>query len=222
VSASALSLLASVVALGFAFDVTRRAWTKRRLSDALFAVSLYMFALAAFGEFVGGSFGWSFGTYKLYYFTAVALVAYMAAGTLYARTSGWVAHAFLAFTLLASLAFFVVLLSASVDPALVGAKGAIGGTYMPREVRMFSPILSGIGALVLLVSALANFWRTRRVGFLAIFLAALVLSAAGALAKYVDLPLVLPVSQLVGIALYYWGVVSLSVPARDRSEKRRL
>ncbi|RKQ84258.1 hypothetical protein [Brockia lithotrophica] len=220
-SASALSLLATLVALAFAFDVTRRAWAKRRPSDALFAVSLYMFSLAAFGEFVGGSFGWSVGLYKLYYFTAVALVAYMAAGTLYARDSGWAAHAFLAFTLLASVAFLIALLRAPVDPALVGTKGAVGGSYMPREVRMFSPVLSGIGALVLLVSALANFLRTRRRGFLAIFSAALVLSAAGALAKYVDLPLVLPASQLVGIALYYWGVVSLSVPGRDRPEKER-
>lgn len=53
-------------------------------------------------------------------------------------------------------------------------------------------------------------------GFLAIFLGAFVLGAAGAFAKYMDLPLVLPVSQLVGIALYCWGVVSLSSPRQMR------
>ncbi|PTQ52594.1 MAG: hypothetical protein BLITH_0773 [Brockia lithotrophica] len=42
------------------------------------------------------------------------------------------------------------------------------------------------------------------------------LSAAGALAKYVSLPFVLPFSQLVGITLYCWGVVSLSSPRQMR------
>ncbi|MBT9252670.1 MAG: hypothetical protein BLITH_0774 [Brockia lithotrophica] len=65
-----LSFLAALVAFVFAVDVTRRAWAKRRLSDVLFAVSPYMFALAAFGEFAGGAFGWNAGLYKLYYFTA--------------------------------------------------------------------------------------------------------------------------------------------------------
>ncbi|CAM3409648.1 hypothetical protein AB1399_02495 [Hydrogenibacillus schlegelii] len=211
-------LLAVFISLFFALDVFR-AWQKRRRpSDGLFALSLFLFAAAAFGEFYGSAFGWNPVMYKIYYFPAIALVAFMAAGTLYARGSNWLSRGYLIAAVLLSAAFLVALIAAPVDPAIWTMKGPVGGEFMPGSVRIFSPLLSAVGGLILLGSAAYSWWQTRRDGFLIIFAAALVLSSGGVLAKYVALPEVLPLTELIGIALYYAGILRLGAAARRATE----
>ncbi|MBE3597039.1 MAG: hypothetical protein IMW86_08385 [Hydrogenibacillus sp.] len=211
-------LLAMAVSLFFAFDVTRKAQKTRRLSDVLFALSLYMFAVAAFGEFYGAAFGWNPVMYKIYYFPAIALVAYMAAGTLYARWVNWATHLYLAAVVLVTFAFLFVLVPAAVDPAIWYAVGPVGGEMMPSIVRAFSPLLSAVGGVLLIAGAALSWWRTRKDGFGYIFFAALVLSSGGVLAKYVRLPEMLPLTEFIGIVLYYVGILRLSSTRKTSDE----
>ena len=205
-----IPLLAMLVSIAFAWTLSRRAIQTKRLNDILFAVSLWMFVLATYGEFYGSAFGWNPWMYKLYYFPAISLVAYMASATLYARTRHWASKLFVAYTFVVSLAFLVTLIIAPVDSAIFGQVGPVGGEYMPSSVRLYSPLLSAVGGVILVGSAALSWWQTRRSGFATILLAAVILSSGGVVSKYISWPGILPTTEFLGIIAYYIGVQQLA------------
>ncbi|MBE3554205.1 MAG: hypothetical protein IMW85_04260 [Thermicanus sp.] len=205
-----IPLLSSLVSLFFALYETEKYWKKRKRSDLLYALSLYLFTIAAFGEFYSEAFGWQIWIYKLYYFPAITLVPFMAAATLYIRTKPIIAHLFLAYVSILSLALLIALIPAQVNTeVLFQGKGTVGGSAMPGSVRGFSFWLSGIGGILLLLTSLWGWWRSRKVGFLYLFGGAMVTSLGGTLAKQ-GLAFFLPLSELFGILLLFFGVYTLS------------
>jgi hypothetical protein len=204
-----IPLVATTVSLFFAMILTGKFMEKRNLHDLIFAISLYMFTIAAFAEFYSTAFNWFTWLYKLYYFPAITLVAVMAAATVYARFHRIVAHVYMAYVAILSLALLISLIPAEVNLELLLASDVtVGGEAMPPEVRRYSFWLSGIGGIVLLGSAIWSWWKTRLAGNLYIALGALVMSMGGGLAK-MGWTHFLALSELLGIVILFYGVILL-------------
>ncbi len=202
---SMIPLIASLVSLVFAWNLWRQYRVHRRNSPLLWAVSMLLYAIAAFGEFYGLLFGMNVFMYKLYYISAVSLVAVMAAGQVYFMSTKW-GHAFLAVTGVGFLAFVLHTTLSPVNVEALSAVGSVvGGEAMPAGLRkIYPPILSGIGGTVLLLGAFWSWWKSRRRSPLLIMVGSLVLMAAGRLAK-MGYPEWLPLSELLGITIMYYA-----------------
>lgn len=217
-----IPLLSSIISLFFTLYETERYLKSKAPADLLYALSLFLFTLAAFGEFYSEAFGWQVWIYKLYYFPAITLVAFMASATLYTRSKPLYAHLFLGYVLLLSLALLIVMVPASVDTKILfQSQATVGGAAMPPAVRSFSFWLSGIGGILLLGTSLWNYWRTRRTGFLFLAGGALVMSLGGGLAKR-GLPYFLTISELIGILLLFYGVYLLAHQRKHKGGEKPL
>lgn len=203
---SLVAVLASLIALMFAWRLTVQYRKRKKTSLLLWAVAMGLYALAAFGEFYGLAFGMTPLIYKAYYFGAVSLVAVMAAGQVYFVSEKW-GPVFLGTAAVGLIAFLAHLGMVAVDAALLPGAGTVaGGEAMPPAIRkVYPPLLSGIGGTVLILGAFLSWWKTRRRPALMIVAGALVLMAAGRLAK-MGFPQWLPLSELIGIAIMYYGV----------------
>lgn len=214
-----IPLLSSLISLFFALYEAEKYWKKRSISDLLYAISLFLFTLASFGEFYSEAFGWQTWIYKLYYFPAITLVPFMAAATLYIRTKRLYAHLFLGYVVLLSLLLLLFMIPAQLNTEVLYQGGAtIGGAAMPSSVRAFSFPLSGIGGILLILTSLWSFWRSRRAGFLYLAGGAIVMSLGGAMAKR-GLTFFLPLSELIGILLLLAGVYLLSHQRKPESQE---
>jgi hypothetical protein len=198
-----------------------RKWAvNKTLYTFWYSVSLLMFTIAVFTEFYAYAFGWTIGIYKLYYLLALSLVAFMGVGTLYLLTWKWVGHLFLAYTVTLTTLLWVQLGGAPLDTALLmNADAAIGGeAILSAQVRSFSIGLSAVGGMILLLGALFSWWKTRAAGNLYIAAAALILSLGGRLAK-MGFPLFLPMSELIGIVMLYYGVTSINTAIKEKQRQ---
>jgi hypothetical protein len=217
-----IPLGASIISIVFSISLFTQ-WSRNRKGYTFwYAISMVMFSIAVFAEFYAGLLGWSLSVYKIYYFFAISLVAFMGAGTVYLLAKkGW-GHAFLAYALLGSTLFLIRLSTAPVDTALLAHTDiTVGGAaILSDEARSYSIWLSAVGGVVLLVGAIYSWWRTRYAGHLFIALSALTMSLGGRLAK-MDLPLFLPITELVGISLLYYGVIWLQRKHQQLYEKKR-
>lgn len=204
-----IPLLASVISLYLALSLIGKWRGSRKASVFWFAISLILFTVASFTEFYADAFGWLIPIYKIYYFVAISLVAYMAAGTVYilAKEKSWMGHLYIAYTVIVTLFFLIKVIGAEVDKTLLtNATFTIAGGAMPSTVRLYSILLSAVGGILLIFGALYSYWRTRYVGHLYIAAGAIVLSIGGKMAK-TGLIYFLPLSELIGIILLYYGVV---------------
>lgn len=208
-----IPLLATGIAVWFAVILGRQYAARKGLHQLWWAISMLSYACASFGEFFALAFGWNAGIYKFYYFHAISLVAVMAAGEMYMLFRDRlrvVGHAYAAAMSLAMIVLLVLLVQVEPNPAALATHGAaIGGEAMEKGslIRsLFPPLLSGVGGLILILGPLWSFWKTRFYGNLYIAGGALLLSAAGRLAK-MGYPEWLPISELIGIAIIFYGVV---------------
>ena len=77
-------LLAAILALDFAFILSRQFLKRRRPHQLLWAVALLQFAAASFAVFLGRLGGWTSGEFKTYWLLgAVLTVPFLALGELY-------------------------------------------------------------------------------------------------------------------------------------------
>lgn len=204
-----IPLLATLISLFFALILTDKFIKRKRISDLLYSLSLYMFALASFGEFYSSAFNWFTWLYKLYYYPAISLVPIMAAATLYARFKRIVAHLFLAYVGVVMLLLLIAIIPAQVNAELLAASGmTVGGEAMPDSVRRYSFWLSGVGGIVMILSALWSWWKSRLAGNLVIVGGALIMSIGGRLAT-AGWTYFLPLSELLGIIAIFCGVILL-------------
>ncbi|TCS82073.1 hypothetical protein [Tepidibacillus fermentans] len=203
-----IPLIASIISFLLTWSLVKQYIERKKIHQLLYSLSLSMFTLAAFGEFYSEWKGFNHFIYKLYYFPAITLVPVMAAGTLYLllRKNRWIAHLFLLYTVVLSIWMFVLLIPVIPDEKILGQTIAIGGEGMPDYIRRFSFPLSGIGGIVLILGALISWWKTRFKGNLYIAAGAIVMSLGGKLAT-MGLTTWLPLSELLGILLLYYGVV---------------
>jgi hypothetical protein len=79
-----LPSVTSLLGFGFAFVVFQRFIVRRQPYQAVWALGLLWYALAAGSEALGGALGWSPTLYRIWYITgAIGVAAYLGAGTLY-------------------------------------------------------------------------------------------------------------------------------------------
>lgn len=206
---SLIPLIASFVSLLFAWKLWQQYAAHKKNSSLLWAVSMFLYAVGAFGEFYGLLLGMNVFMYKLYYISAVSLVAVMAAGQVYLLSKKW-GHVFFAVTSVGFLAFVLQTAMTPIDvDALAAAGSVVGGEAMPSGIRkIYPPILSGIGGTVLLLGALWSWRKTHKRSPLMIVIGSLVLMAAGRLAK-MGYPQWLPLSELLGITIMYYGFIGV-------------
>ncbi|MGZ4105915.1 MAG: hypothetical protein ACXVDE_00845 [Tumebacillaceae bacterium] len=215
---SLVPLGAALIALWFAVLLLRQYAGRKRLYQLWWAISMLSYAFASFGEFYALAYGWNVPMYKFYYFNAVSLVAVMAAGEMYMLFKNRVGHVYLVLMLLTMAAFLVLLVQVTPDAnMLLQHDAAIGGNALEKGslIRsVFPPVLSGVGGMILILGPLYSWWRSRYTPNLFIALGALLLSAAGRLAV-LGYPEWLPIAELIGIAIIYYGV------ARGNGVKRQ-
>jgi len=130
----------------------------------MWTIALAMFTLSTLLAFLSEINGWSVFTYRVYYFSVSPMVAFMGAGTLYLLAHKPWGKYFLAYTLIVSGLFLVLVFTASIDTVQLASfsqPSDIGGQPMPSNVRLVSPLLSVPGGLLLIVGALFSFWLDR-------------------------------------------------------------
>ncbi|MDI3327798.1 MAG: hypothetical protein QJR06_04550 [Alicyclobacillaceae bacterium] len=202
-----VALGAAVLSAGLAAAIAKR-WRERGgVHHLWWSVSLLLYTAAALAEWYALVWGWNSWIYKGYYFTAIALVAFMAAGEVYLLAGNRWGTAFAVYVLAVSAVFLAHLwwIGPLDMEAYRGVGTAIGGDAMPPPVRRWYPLLlSMIGGMVLIAGPLWSWWKRRIAANLYIALGAVILSAAGSAAKS-GYPALLPLSELVGIAVIWWG-----------------
>jgi hypothetical protein len=209
---SAYPLVTSLVALAFGVLVLRQYGQRRGAHQLTWGVALLVFAFAAFCEFYSEVWGWSVGLYRVYYVCAAALVAYLGLGTVYLIWKRRVGHICLAVVLVLTAAMAVAALMAEVDASALAPGVTVAGKAMPSSVRVFSPLLTVPGSLALIGGAVESAWVFRKnraysyrvVANVFIAAGALVIAAAGALARFGGTGLLYP-AEMVGIIVMFVG-----------------
>jgi hypothetical protein len=212
-----LPLLAAVVAGVFAGLLVRSYVARRRPYQALWAVSLTMYALASLAVAVGAASGWSETTFEVYWaFGAVLNVPFLAAGEVVLLfRQRWVCWAAVLALIFVTALTFSTLSQAAYDPealaqTLPSGKHVFGaGTPAHRLPQ----VISIPSYLLLLAGALWSAWtmrghrdlRDRFVGTLLVALGATVTAVGGsAFAALGELAL-FSATLLGGICLMFWG-----------------
>ncbi|HYM39191.1 MAG TPA: hypothetical protein VEY12_03460 [Thermoplasmata archaeon] len=202
---AAVSLGATAVSVLFSALVFRQWLGRRKRYQLAWSVGLGLYALAAFTQFLAEAYGWSEGIYKVYYLVAAPLVAVLGVGSLFlvSRRGG---YAFAAYTAVLFLAFAWILANASVN-ASAFLLPIPGGDGFAESVRLWSPVFTIPGSLALIGVAAYSYWKTRLAFNAWIAIGALVVAAGGSLARF-GIPWALYLSELIGIALMFWGFLA--------------
>jgi hypothetical protein len=211
-----IPLIAAVVGGAFAAVVGRQYLSRRRPHQAIWALALAMFAVAALFESAGQAFGWSDATYKGYYlFGGLLNVGWLGIGSLLLLTSpraGRIAVlAMFAISLIGLIAVLLAHTDANLLRAQVPARGAI-------DVPAVLPIVTNLGGSLLLIGGAAwSAWKAARAGVPRNRVLGLALIAAGAFivagghsfAQTRGVYLAQPLSEAVGIVAMFAGYVSV-------------
>lgn len=205
-------LIAAVVGTAFAVVVGRQYVARRKPYQAVWALALAMFGVAAAFETVGQLAGWSDATYKGYYlFGALLNVGWLGVGSLLVlvpRRIGWVAVMVMA---LISLIYIVAVLVSHTNVTLlkvqVPPRGAI-------DVSPVLPLITNVGGSLLLVGGAAwSAWRSAHAGAPRNRVLGLAVLAAGAFivagghsyAQTKGVYIAQPLSEAVGIIAMFGG-----------------
>jgi hypothetical protein len=212
----AVPLAASVVALGFAAVLGRRALGRLRPAELLWALALLMYAAASFALFLGVLDGWSEAEYRMYWlFGAVLNVPYLAAGELLLLVRDRRVWLPVLVVLVFATAFAVARIrTAPLDAAALaadlprGADAWSGDTMALDLARLYA-----IPTYAFLVGGtLWSAWRMRGrpelrdrfLGTLAIAIGATVVAAGSAFAAGGDVA-GFSVTLASGISVMFWG-----------------
>lgn len=225
-------LVAALVALVFAAQLSRRFLAARRSYLAFWAVALLMYAAASLVVAFGALDGWTSAQFRVYWaLGAVLNVPFLAQGELdllvrsrTARSVLYVALAFVTAWAIARVRTAAVEVSALAEDLPSGKEVFGDGTPAHRLPQLIS-----IPAYVILVGgALWSAWRMRGRpelrdrfrGTLLIALGATVIAALGSAFAALGLLLPFSLALLLGVAVMFWGFLRASRRpgplARDR------
>ena len=207
-----IPLIAAVVGGAFAAVVARQYLRRRKSYQAVWALALAMFAVAALFETAGEAVGWSDATYKGYYlFGGVLNVGWLGLGSLLliasARTGRIATIVMVAISLLGVALVLLAHTDAALLRAPVPARGAI-------DVPAVLPLVTNLGGTLLLVGGAAwSAWRAARAGAPLNRVLGLAVLAAGAFivagghsyAQTKGVYAAQPVSEAVGIVAMFAG-----------------
>jgi hypothetical protein len=221
-----IPLTAAVVGAAFAVVVGRQYLTRRKPYQAIWALALAMFGVAAAFETVGQLAGWSDATYKGYYlFGGLLNVGWLGTGSLLLLVPARVGRGAVIVMTLVSLICVVAVLVSHTNPALLKAQVPPRGAI---DVSSVLPLITNLGGSLLLVGGAAwSAWKSARAGAPRNRVLGLAILAAGAFivagghsyAQSKGVYVAQPLSEAIGIIAMFGGF--LVVEARRELVRSR-
>ncbi len=210
---AAVSFASAAISAAFAILVFHQWVGRRKAYQLAWGIGLLMFSVAALMQGLAEAYGWSVGIYKVYYFLAAPLVAVLGVGSAFlaSRRAGL---AFAAYTGVLTAAFAWIVASASVNVAAFSLPLPAGEGFA-ESVRIWSPLFTVPGSLVLIGIALYSFWRSRLTFNLWIAAGAVAAAGSGSLATF-GVTWALYLGEFIGIALMFRGFLASREPAADK------
>jgi hypothetical protein len=216
-----IPLIAGAVGGAFAAVVARQYLGHRKSYQAIWAIALAMFAVAAFFETAGQAAGWSDATYKGYYlFGGLLNVGWLGLGSLLLLTSPGAGRIVTIVMVVISIIALVAVLMSHTDhnllKAQVPARGAI-------DVPVILPLITNLGGSLLLIGGAAwSAWKAARAGAPVNRVLGLAVLAAGAFivagghsyAQTRGVYAAQPLSEALGIVAMFVGY--LVIESRSR------
>ena len=200
-----MSLFAGLLALGVSAHSYRSFIERRVLHHVLWAVGLTLWGLSDLSQASALLWGWSTGLYKLYYFSAIALVGFLGAGTLgMVSRGGRASKVFTAYILAMTLVLGVMVAASGVDEEAL-REAVVGGLAMPGTVRMLTPLINIPGGIAFIGGAVYSLVKLRRGYALFITIGAVAPMIGGVMARLGN-PGLLPLADLVGTVALAAGV----------------
>ena len=206
-----LAVLATVVSAVFALVVLRQYLRQRKPYQLMWAIGLFLFAIAAGAGALARGGGVNATEYRVFYlFGAILNVAWLGLGTVYLLAGRrWASVALAAVGLLSVVAAFAVF-AAPVDVAAAADSGR--GFQDAPLPRILAGIGSGVGSVVLIGGALWSAWvflQRRRNGRRAVanivIAVGVLIVAVGGTATFTGASGVLELTNLVGISVMFAG-----------------
>ncbi len=224
-----IPLIAAVVGAAFAVVVGRQYLRRRKPYQAIWALALAMFGVAAAFETVGQLAGWSDATYKGYYlFGGLLNVGWLGLGSLLLlvppRAGRWAVMVMVLISLISVVAVLASHTNPNLLKAQVPARGAI-------DVPGVLPLITNLGGSLLLVGGAAySAWKAARAGAPRNRVLGLAILAAGAFivagghsyAQSKSVYVAQPLSEAVGIVAMFAGFLVIEarrelVPSKTRT-----
>lgn len=206
-----LAVLAAAVSALFAAVVLRQYLAQRKPYQLMWAIGLFLFAVAAGAGALARSSGVNATEYRVFYlFGAILNVAWLALGTVYllARRR-WATGALRAVALLSLIAAYAVF-TAPVDLAAAVDSGR--GFQDAPLPRILAGIGSGVGSIVLIGGALWSAWvflrrghNGRRAIANVVIAVGVLIVAAGGTATFTGASGILEFTNLIGISVMFAG-----------------
>jgi hypothetical protein len=207
-----IPLIAAVVGAAFAVVVGRQYSKRRKPYQAIWALALAMFGVAAAFETAGQLAGWSDAAYKGYYlFGGLLNVGWLGIGSLLllvpSRIGRWAVIVMVLISLISVVAVLAAHTNATLLRAQVPARGAI-------DVPGALPLITNLGGSLLLIGGAAySAWRSARGGAPANRVLGLAILAAGAFivagghsyAQSKGIYVAQPLSEALGIVAMFAG-----------------
>ena len=224
-----IPLIAAVVGAAFAVVVGRQYLARRKPYQAVWALALAMFGVAAAFESVGQLAGWSDATYKGYYlFGGLLNVGWLGIGSLLLMVSPRVGRVAVMVMVLISLISVVAVLLAHTNATLLKAQVPGRGAIDSPSVL---PLITNLGGSVLLVGGAAwSAWKSARAGAPKNRVLGLAVLAAGAFivagghtyAQSKGVYAVQPLSEAVGIVAMFAGYLVVEARREPAPSKPRI
>jgi len=224
-----IPLIAAVVGAAFAVVVGRQYLRRRKPYQAIWALALAMFGVAAAFETVGQLAGWSDATYKGYYlFGGLLNVGWLGLGSLLLlvppRAGRWAVMVMVLISLISVVAVLASHTNPNLLKAQVPARGAI-------DVPGVLPLITNLGGSLLLVGGAAySAWkaaragapRNRVLGLAILAVGAFIVAGGHSYAQSKSVYVAQPLSEAVGIVAMFAGFLVIEarrelVPSKTRT-----
>jgi hypothetical protein len=224
-----IPLIAAAVGATFAVMVGRQYTRRRKPYQAIWALALAMFGVAAAFETVGQLAGWSDATYKGYYlFGGLLNVGWLGIGSLLLLVPQRIGRWAVIVMVVISLISVVAVIAAHTNPGLLRAQVPGRGAI---DVPGVLPLLTNLGGSLLLVGGAAySAWKSARAGAPRNRVLGLAILAAGAFivagghsyAQSKGVYIAQPLSEALGIVAMFAGFLVIEarrerVPSKART-----
>ena len=199
-----LAAINTIIAAIFFELVAKQYLQRKKEHQLMWAAGIFLYLISALLELHSELYGWITITYQAHYFAAAMLVAFLGGGTLYLLSKNF-GKIFAAYSVLVGIVFAYALFTSGISVSVGnGAQQAVFA--VPSSVKIFSPLLTIPGALLLIGGALYSFFTDRRRTYALLFaFGGIVLSFVGFAGKYFEGANY--VLGILGFSLLLWGFV---------------
>ena len=224
-----IPLISAVVSAAFAVVVARQYSARRKSYQAVWALALAMFGVAAAFEAAGQLAGWTDSTYKGYYlFGGLLNVGWLGIGSLLILTTPRVGRVAVIVMAVISLICVVAVLASHTNPTLLKAQVPARGAI---DVAAVLPLITNLGGSLLLVGGAAwSAWKSARAGAARNRVLGLAILAAGAFivagghsyAQTKGVYVAQPASEALGIVAMFAGYLVIEARRATAPSKPRI